>query len=337
MMNTYSNVSLKALNTFGIDVQAHYLAECFSVVEIQQLIDNVGLEPIFVLGGGSNMLFMGNIEGVVVRPLMQGIEVVEQTSTDVVVRAGAGVVWDDLVAFAVEHGYYGLENLSGIPGTVGASPVQNVGAYGVEAGQIISKVEGVLISTGKEFRLCADECKFGYRNSIFKQELKGRAIVTAVEYRLKKKASLNLDYGLVRQRVSELGGASLSNVRKAIIEIRNSKLPAPKEQGSAGSFFKNPEVESYVANAILERYEQMPHYQLSDGRVKIPAGWLIEQAGWKGRSLGNAAVHSKQALVLVNKGSATGSDVMNLATAIRHDVYERFGIDLEMEVCSIGG
>ncbi len=336
-MNVYNHYSLKRLNTFGIDVAARLFIDCFSVDDVRHMISYAGSQPIFVLGGGSNMLFLSDIEGVVARPQMRDIKIVSQKADEVVLRADAGVVWDNLVSFAVSHNFYGLENLSGIPGTVGASPVQNVGAYGAEAGQTISKVEGVLIPSGKAFVLSGDECEFGYRDSIFKHELKGKAMVTAVEYKLKTHGELNLDYGPVSQRVSEFGGATLQNVRSAIIDIRNSKLPNPQKQGSAGSFFKNPEVDSSIASAIHSRYELMPHYKLPNGRVKIPAGWLIEQAGWKGKSLGAAAVHDKQALVIVNNGGATGADVMNLANAICHDVKKLFGIELEMEVCKIGG
>ncbi len=334
-MNILNDVSLKDLNTFGIDVKAHCLVCCDTISDLQTVAKQSGDGRKLVLGGGSNVLFMSDFDGIVIHPCVQGIEVISETNTEVVVRAGAGVVWDDLVAYAVAHDYQGIENLSGIPGTVGASPVQNVGAYGMEAGQVICRVAGFMLNNGTSFVLSGNECNFGYRNSIFKNEMKDQAVVAVVDYKLRKGGELNLDYGAVQQKVDELGGVSLFNVRRAIIDIRNSKLPDPKEQGSAGSFFKNPEVYVAVADDIRQHYPQMPSYNLPNGKVKIPAGWLIEQAGWKGRTLGNAGVHSKQALVLVNNGNATGRDVMQLAETIRADVRSMFGIGLEMEVCLI--
>lgn len=334
-MKVFNNISLKELNTFGIDVKAHCLVECENITDIQTIAQHIGDGHALVLGGGSNMLFMNDFDGIVIHPRVGGIEIMNETENEVIVRAGAGVVWDDFVLFAVEHNLYGVENLSGIPGCVGASPVQNVGAYGAEAGQVICHVDGFILRSGKPFALNGEDCQFGYRNSIFKNELRGEAIVATVDYKLKKRAQFNLNYGLVKQKVEDLGGESLINVRKAIIDIRNSKLPDPKKQGSAGSFFKNPEVTTEVANKIKSQYAQMPSFELPNGMVKIPAGWLIEQAGWKGKSLGQAAVHQQQALVLVNNGQATGTDVMNLANAIRADVRKMFDISLEMEVCLI--
>lgn len=282
------------------------------------------------------MLFLNNFDGIIIHPIIKGIEIIAEKGSEVIVRAGAGVVWDDFVAFCVQNNLYGVENLSAIPGCVGASPVQNVGAYGMEAGQTISHVEGFYLVTGKPFAINGSDCQFGYRNSIFKHELRDSVIITTVDFRLHRNADLNLDYGPVRQQVEELGGPSLINVRAAITNIRNSKLPDPKIQGNAGSFFKNPEVESSIFEAIHKEYpDNMPFYPLNDGRIKIPAAWLIERAGWKGKSLGPAAVHSKQALVIVNNGGATGKDIMALAEAIRADVLAQFGINIEMEVCRI--
>ncbi|MCQ2205038.1 MAG: UDP-N-acetylmuramate dehydrogenase [Bacteroidales bacterium] len=334
-MNIYNNISLKPFNTFGIDVNAHCLVECQSISDIQTIAQHSGDGHKLVIGGGSNMLFMSDFNGIVIHPTLKGIEIMSDNGSDVIVRAGAGVIWDDFVSFCVNHNLHGVENLSGIPGSVGASPVQNVGAYGMEAGQAISMVNGFRFGTGEPFSISAADCHFGYRNSIFKNELKDQVIVATVDFHLKHEAPLNLDYGPVRENVEALGGASLANIRTAILNIRSSKLPDPKIQGNAGSFFKNPEVDASIAKAIAKDFPAMPSYALPDGRVKIPAGWLIEQSGWKGRSLGPAAVHSRQALVLVNNGGATGTDVMNLAQTIQKDVMSKFGITLSMEVCRI--
>jgi len=334
-MNVYNDISLKAFNTFGVDVKSHCLVECESLLDVEMIARQSGDGRKLVLGGGSNMLFMSDFNGIVIRPVLGGCEIIEDSGNEVVVRAGAGIVWDDFVGKMTELGFHGIENLSGIPGTVGASPVQNVGAYGMEAGQAINRVEFVMLGSGQRRVISGEECRFGYRDSIFKHELKDCAIVTSVDYLLYKDAPFKLDYGPVRAAVEELGGESLYNVRKAIIDIRNSKLPDPAKEGSAGSFFKNPEVDSSLADSLTREYADMPKYPLPDGRVKIPAGWLIERSGWKGRALGPAAVHDKQALVLVNKGGATGQDVMNLAEAVRSAVKDKFGIYLDMEVCRI--
>ncbi len=332
-MKVYNDISLKRYNTFGIDVKAEHLIECESLSDFETVAKGDGHR--LVLGGGSNMLFLSDHKGLIIHPTMSGHEIVNEKGNDVIVRAAAGTDWDSFVSSMVTQGFHGLENLSGIPGTVGASPVQNVGAYGADASQVVCRVEGYWFGTGEKFILTGDDCRFGYRNSIFKNEMKNRAIVSLVDYHLYKDAPLNLDYGPVRQMVESMGGASLTNVRNAILNIRNQKLPDPKVQGSAGSFFKNPEVSTDVASRIAKDFTDVPQYQLPDGRVKIPAGWLIERAGWKGRALGEAAVHDKQALVLVNRGNATGSDVMALAEAICNDVKKMFDIELDMEVCKI--
>ncbi|MCQ2228993.1 MAG: UDP-N-acetylmuramate dehydrogenase [Bacteroidales bacterium] len=334
-MHIYNNVSLRSYNTFGIDVKAHCLVECENVNDVEMIARQSGDGRKLVLGGGSNVLLMSDFDGIVICPKVKGCEIIDARGNEVIVRVGSGVVWDDFVAYAVAQGLYGVENLSGIPGNVGASPVQNVGAYGMEAGQSICRVEGYMMGTGERFALSGSDCRFGYRDSIFKHELKGMAIVTTVDFKLYKDAPVQLGYGPVKAAVESMGGVTLQNVRKAIIDIRNSKLPDPAVEGSAGSFFKNPEVDSSFANEIEQKNPNMPKYDLGNGMVKIPAGWLIEQSGWKGRVLGKAGVHDKQALVLVNKGGATGSDVMNVANEVSKSVYEKFGIRLEMEVCRI--
>ena len=332
-MNIYEDISIKPFNTFGIDVRVAKLVDCTRLHEVTEISQMTAKSKAYVLGGGSNVLFLSDYDGTIIRPLVTGIEVVDETSTHVDVMVGAGVEWDAFVKFCVEREWQGVENLSGIPGNVGASPVQNIGAYGAEASDVIIGVDGVLRGSSKYFRVTANECKFGYRDSIFKRELRNSAIITRVLFRLAKEGTnFNLDYGPVRERVKKLGEPSLQNIRRAIIDIRNEKLPNPSETGNAGSFFKNPEVDAGVAQTLQRKFPNIPLYILPDGRYKIPAGWLIEQCGWKGKEIGHAAVHDKQALVLVNKGEATGMEILMLANSILDDVRLKFGIDLQFEV-----
>lgn len=335
-METRKNISLKPFNTFNIEARAAMMVDCHTTDEVREAAKIAAGKKHYVLGGGSNVLFLKDFDGVIIRPLIDTIEVEEDGVDYVDVTVGAGVTWDDFVAWSVEMNLYGAENLSGIPGNVGAAPVQNIGAYGAEAKDVISSVECVRIADCGVFSLTAAECKFGYRNSIFKQELRNAAIITHVRFRLSKKPNFRLDYGALRAAVEALGEPTVANVRKAVIATRNGKLPDPKVLGNAGSFFKNPEVEAQVAEAIAKEYPTVPRYALADGRVKIPAGWLIEQSGWKGRSLGPAAVHDRQALVLVNKGGAQAADIVALCEAVRADVKTRFGIDLTPEVNFVG-
>lgn len=337
-MEISENVSLKPLNTFNIEARASLMVDCQSEEDVRQLPPIVGGGMrLFVLGGGSNVLFLNDFEGAIIRPLIGGIEVVEDDGEHAKVRVGAGVVWDDFVAWSVDHGLYGAENLSGIPGNAGASPVQNIGAYGVEAKDVIDCVRGVRLSSGEPFELRGGECSFGYRDSIFKRGLRGDVVITRVVFRLSRVFRPRVEYGALRSAVEALGGISAANVRKAVVATRDSKLPDPKRLGNAGSFFKNPVVDAGVADSIAASRPDMPRYALADGRVKIPAGWLIEQSGWKGRSLGNAAVHDRQALVLVNKGGATAAEVVRLCEAVRADVKSIFGIELSPEVNFVGG
>ncbi|MBP5366037.1 MAG: UDP-N-acetylmuramate dehydrogenase [Bacteroidales bacterium] len=331
-MKAYNIVSLKKFNTFGIDVKAKTLVDCQSEAEVTEACKMAAGERRLVLGGGSNVLFLNDFDGIIIRPLINETEVLKQTGTDIMVRVGAGVVWDDFVAMCVERGWYGVENLSAIPGNVGASPVQNIGAYGAEAANAISSVNGFYIDTQKTFSINADACDFGYRQSIFKTELKDKVVITSVVFHLKTSAKLKLDYGDVAARVEQMGSATLANVRKAITEIRRAKLPDPEVEGNAGSFFKNPEVDAQLAEQLKGEYADIPSYLLDNGKYKIPAGWLIERCGWKGRTLGKAGVHARQALVLVNKGGASGADVMQLANTIVDDVFSKFGIRISMEV-----
>lgn len=324
--------SLLSYNTFGIDVSAARFLEYASVGELQRLLAQGAVTaPFLHIGGGSNLLFTKDYDGVILHSRIEGIEVLEEDACSVIVRVGAGVVWDDFVAYCVEHGWYGAENLSKIPGEVGASAVQNIGAYGVEAKDLITAVETVDLQ-GCERVYPVDECRYAYRDSIFKRPENKGIFVTHVCFRLDKQAHYKLDYGTIRQELDKYPELTLPIVRRAIIDIRASKLPDPKVLGNAGSFFMNPIVAKEKLLALQQEYPQIPFYELSDGRVKIPAGWMIDQCGWKGKSLGPAAVHDKQALVLVNRGGAKGSDIIALSDAVRFSVRQKFGIDIHPEV-----
>ena len=282
-----------------------------------------------------------DFEGIVVHSGVKGIEEVsslsshgEKPETGLLLRCGSGETWDDVVAYAVAHGYYGMENLSLIPGEVGASAVQNIGAYGSEVGDMIKCVEAVAIATGEVVTIHREECGYGYRQSRFKGEWKNRYLITRVTFRLSKTFEPRLNYGNIRAALAEQGieTPTPEQLRQTIINIRNAKLPDPKVQGNGGSFFMNPVVSKAKFEELAAQYPGIPHYTVDDGHEKIPAGWMIEQCGWKGRSLGRAGVHDRQALVLVNRGGATGQEVVTLCETIRRDVRERFGIDIHPEV-----
>ena len=324
--------SLLPYNTFGIDVSASRFLEYASVAELEEYIAQGAVTtPFLHIGGGSNLLFTKDYDGLILHSRIGGIEVTAEDSQTVSLRVGAGVVWDDFVACCVEHGWYGAENLSLIPGEVGASAVQNIGAYGVEVKDLITAVETVNIQ-GYERVYSVEECEYAYRNSIFKRPENKSVFVTYVRFRLSKEERYTLDYGTIRQELAKYPAPTLPIVRKVIIEIRESKLPDPKVTGNAGSFFMNPIVAKDKLEALQQDYPRIPYYELPDGRVKIPAGWMIDQCGWKGKSLGPAAVHDKQALVLVNRGGAKGSDIIALSDAVRASVRDKFGIDIRPEV-----
>ncbi len=320
-------------NTFGIDVVADNLCHYSSAEELQQLIFSGQIAPHHLhVGGGSNLLFLNpHYHGTVLHSRISGVSIVRETADEVFVRVGAGCVWDDFVAFCVVHGWQGVENLSLIPGEVGASAVQNIGAYGVEVKDVISSVEAVDLQ-GRPLVFDVTDCGYGYRDSIFKRSDMKDIFLTHVTYRLSLHANLQLGYKAISQALQDRRGVTLSDVRQAIIGIRRAKLPDPAELGSAGSFFKNPVVSAEQKDSLLSLHPSMPHYPQPDGSAKIPAGWLIEQCGWKGRSLGPAAVYGKQALVIVNTGGATGSDILRLAQAVQHDVLSAFGLQLHPEV-----
>ena len=331
-MKDFVNYSLLNHNTFGMDAKAKRYVEYDSEDELVQLLSSLQGKVLHI-GGGSNLLFCGDFDGTILHSAIKGIEVVEDVEGDdeVLVRVGAGEVWDDFVAWAVAEGYGGGENLSLIPGAVGASAVQNIGAYGVEAKDVIAMVEAVDMASGEKCLFANAECGYAYRQSIFKQELKGKYAITYVIYRLQKQPKLKLEYGNILAALEDKAQVTVADVRRAIIDIRNAKLPDPKVVGNAGSFFMNPVVSREKFLSIQKDYPTMPFYDV-DGGVKIPAGWLIEQCGWKGKSLGRAGVHDKQALVLVNRGGASSEEIVTLCNTICKDVHERFGIDIHPEV-----
>lgn len=337
-MTEYTDYSLLPHNTFRMDVKAARFMEYSSEEELTAFLASGGLtSPYLHIGGGSNLLFLSDYPGLVLHSSVKGVETVAETDERVELRVGSGVVWDDFVAYTVKKGLYGAENLSLIPGEVGASAVQNIGAYGVEAKDLVVSVDAVEAATGKKRRFTREECRYAYRDSIFKKELKGRYFVTYVTYRLSKLPVFHLDYGNVRAELEKDGmEPTLANVRRVIAAIRSNKLPDPKVTGNAGSFFMNPVVSQEQFDRLQTEYSEMPSYRLDGNRVKIPAGWLIERCGWKGKALGPAAVHDRQALVLVNRGGATGRDVLRLADEVARSVKERFGIEISPEVNLIG-
>ncbi|WP_337380219.1 UDP-N-acetylmuramate dehydrogenase [Phocaeicola coprophilus] len=338
-MKELYNCSLLPYNTFGMDVKASRFVEYASVEELRGLwnAEREAVARALHIGGGSNLLFASDYEGLILHSAIKGYTVVKETEEEVEVRVGAGEVWDDFVAYTVANGWYGAENLSLIPGEVGASAVQNIGAYGVEAKDLIVSVDTFGLETGEERRFMREECRYAYRESVFKQKLKGKYAVTFVTYRLKKHPVFHLEYGNIRAELEKQGClVDLENVRRIIIAIRQAKLPDPKVLGNAGSFFMNPIVPKMQFEALLAQYPDMPHYPVDDAHVKIPAGWMIDRCGWKGKRVGHAGVHEKQALVLVNCGGATGKEVMHLAEEIVASVRERFGVTIRPEVNYIG-
>lgn len=339
-MKISEHCSLLGHNTFGIAARARRLVEYDSAEELQAFIrqrkEETDHTPLLHIGGGSNLLFTKDFEGTILHSCIQGIELLSDDGKNVEVRVGAAVVWDDFVDYAVRHGWFGLENLSLIPGEVGASAVQNIGAYGAEAKDFISLVETIDLQTGTSRQFTNGECQYAYRHSIFKTELRGRYAVTYVRFRLSRTFHPNLEYGGLRLALSkngiEPGQLTASLLRATIIGIREGKLPDPKVLGNAGSFFTNPIVPRSEYERIAREFPEVPHYEVDSQYVKIPAGWLIEQCGWKGKALGRAGVYEKQALVLVNLGGATGAEIVELCQAVQASVRERFQIDIQPEV-----
>ncbi len=334
-MQIFENYDLTKLNTFGVPAKARFFTELTEEGEIASLLANPVFKenPKLFLGGGSNILFTQNFEGIVVLNKLKGIEVVSEDERGAVVRAMSGEVWHDLVSFAVERGYGGIENLSLVPGTVGGAPMQNIGAYGVELAQTLLGVEVVDIETGEEKTLSREECELGYRDSAFKGSFKGKYFIKAITLKLLKNAEPNISYRVLANHIAEnkLTIEGPKDVSEAVSDIRRSKLPDPKVIGNAGSFFKNVFVDNNKLETLLKEYPEMPHFQ-EGSEIKIPSGWLVEKSGWKGKRVGNVGVHDKQALVLVNHGGATGLEIKALAMEIIDSVYSKFGLKLIPEV-----
>lgn len=332
-MNILYNISLKNYNTFGISVNAKRFISIDSVYQLQQLLKIE--KDLFLISGGSNMLLTKDIENLVVHIDIKGISIDNENENDVFITVNAGENWHEFVLWCVENNFGGIENLSLIPGNVGTCPIQNIGAYGVEVKDTITKVEALQIETGKLVSFSNEDCNFGYRNSIFKNEVKNKYIITSVSFKLTKiNHQLNTSYGAIDVELAskEIKEPTLKDISEAVIAIRKSKLPDPKEIGNSGSFFKNPVVSATQFLQIQEEYPNIPSYVVSDDNIKIPAGWLIEQAGFKGKRFGNYGVHEKQALVLVNYGNATGLEIYQLAEKIQETILQKFGIALEIEV-----
>lgn len=335
-MRIENDYSLLAHNTFGIEARCRRFVEYHTVSEAQEVANEWMREPepLLIVGFGSNLLLTKDFDGVVVHSAIMGVEVIDETPEELFVRVGSGENWDQFVETCVERGWYGVENLSLIPGEVGASAVQNIGAYGVEVSSIIYKVEAVRLDDGQVEVIPPEVCQYGYRQSRFKGEWHNKYLITHVTYRLSKHFVPRLDYGNIRAELERKGimEPTARQLRDIIIAVRQQKLPDYHVEGNAGSFFVNPVVSREQFEALQAQYPQMPHYYVSESQEKIPAGWLIEQCGWKGKTLGRAGVHVRQALVLVNKGGATGAEVVRLCQQICHDVEERFGIAIKPEV-----
>ncbi len=334
MIKEYTRYPLLAHNTFGIEAYAGKFIEYGSEEELIAWLPLAGFNPndCLHIGAGSNLLFLSDYPGTILHSRIKGIRVCGETSANIHLAVGAGETWDDVVAYCVEQGWAGAENLSLIPGETGATAVQNIGAYGVEVKDLIVSVRCVDLFTGDTKIFSKEDCCFSYRQSNFKKEWKGKYAVTEVVYNLSKCPTFHIEYGNIKAELEKYEEINLKNIRKAIISIRESKLPDPKVEGNAGSFFMNPVVRRDQFEALQKEYPAMPYYEVDAGKVKIPAGWMIDRCGWKGKSLGRAGVHDKQALVLVNKGGATGEDILRLSDAVRASVREKFGIDIHPEV-----
>jgi UDP-N-acetylmuramate dehydrogenase len=331
-MHLQHNVSLLPYNTFGIDVTADYFA---AITDPSDLADISTLpHPVHVLGGGSNILLTAPVAGLVLHNQLKGIELIRENADHVWLRVQSGEVWHGFVLHAIENGWGGIENLALIPGTVGAAPIQNIGAYGVEVRTTIEEVTFLQLEENTVYTISNEECQFGYRDSIFKNALSCKVFVTSVVFRLNKHPEFNTGYGAIEQELQLMGITvpTVKAIAQAVINIRTSKLPDPKQIGNAGSFFKNPTVPAKQYRLLVDAYPEMPHYAVDDDRVKIPAAWLIEQCGWKGFRREDAGVHARQALVIVNYGSANGNDLWQLSGEILTSVKEKFGIELEREV-----
>jgi UDP-N-acetylmuramate dehydrogenase len=330
-----NNISLKPFNTFGIDVNANRFAAFSSVEELNSLLSQrEANEPLLILGGGSNLLLTKDFNGLVLKNEILGFNLIEETDTEVIVEAGAGEVWHQFVMNCIENGYAGLENLSLIPGSVGASPMQNIGAYGVEIKDAFEYLDAFEISTGELKRFKKEDCQFGYRESVFKNIYKDQFVICRVAFRLSKNPKINTSYGAIESELQKMGISepTIRDVSNAVIAIRQSKLPDPAVLGNAGSFFKNPVVDESLVEKIKATNPDVPNYPAESGKRKLAAGWLIETSGWKGKVVETCGVHKLQALVLVNYGGSTGKQIYDLSSQIINDVEAKFGVKLEREV-----
>jgi len=336
MVSVNKNVSLQPYNTFGTEARCDYFFEINSIEEFLELLK----EPVYVankkliIGGGSNLLFTKDFNGLVIKNNLKGIGIISEDQDTVVLRSAAGENWHDLVLYSLQKNLSGLENLSLIPGCVGASPMQNIGAYGVEIKDVFESLEAYSLKTGEKRIFNQHDCRFGYRDSVFKNELKDQYLISSVSFKLKKQTLLNTSYGAIETELSNMHikNPTINDVSAAVIRIRQSKLPDPNKIGNAGSFFKNPEVDAKKYNALKEFFKELVAYPLNNGNFKLAAGWLIEQCGLKGFEKNGAAVHDKQALVLINKNNASGLAIYELSTHVMQAVKEKFGVTLEREV-----
>ncbi len=334
MSQVFNNFSLKEFNTFNIEVAAKFFATPQSVDELEFLIyeEEFLKVPKLIIGSGSNLLFTKDIDALVIHPEIKGIELVDENQEHVIVKVAAGEIWDNFVEWTVRKGYSGLENLSLIPGSVGAAPVQNIGAYGVELKDVLYKVDALNIELKEHNTFTNSECEFAYRNSIFKNKFKGKYIITHVYFKLSKKHNFKLNYGNLKKELQKIGLINLQTVRNAVINIRRSKLPEPDELPNAGSFFKNPVVSNDKFKQLIVKFPDLVHYPADNSKHKLAAGWLIDYCGLKGYRKDKVGVHKNQALVLINYGGAKGTDILNLAEYVRTMVFNTFGIKLEFEV-----
>lgn len=334
-MHIQNNISLKPYNTFGIDVNAKHFVSVSNIDDLKQILSSKNYPNKLVLGGGSNMLLTKDFDGLVIHINLKGISIISENDNTVIVKANAGENWHNFVLWCIENDYGGIENLSLIPGNVGTAPIQNIGAYGVELKDVFESCEAISLETKSLQSFSKSDCSFGYRNSIFKQKAKGKYIITSVYFKLSKQNhNLNINYGAISSELNmmKVSHPTIQDVSKAVISIRESKLPNPKEIGNSGSFFKNPVISKTLFNTLLENFEDIPSYPVSKQEVKVPAGWLIEKAGFKGKRFGNYGVHKNQALVLVNYDDAKGIDILNLSKLIQKTVHRLFGISIEAEV-----
>ena len=334
-MHIQENISLKHYNTFGIDVTAKHFVSASNIDDLKQILSLKEHPNKLILGGGSNMLLTKDFNGLVVHINLKGIEIISENDNTVIVKANAGENWHEFVLWCINNGFGGIENLSLIPGNVGTAPIQNIGAYGVELKDVFESCEALSLETKSLRSFSKSECNFGYRNSIFKQEAKGQFIITNVNFKLSKQNyNLSINYGAITSQLElmQIDNPTIQDISKAVISIRESKLPNPKEIGNSGSFFKNPVISKTLFNTLLENFKDIPSYPISEDKVKVPAGWLIEKAGFKGKRFDDYGVHKNQALVLVNFGGAKGSDILKLSKLIQKTVERIFGIFIEAEV-----